>query len=62
MEVFEAGEVFQVIELIFDSAMNGLHVAVVAPGLDGNALVYGSPAGYGLFKAVAGNRPGGCNR
>jgi len=54
MKILQAGKIFQIVELIFDSTMNGLHVAVVAPGLDGNAFVNGSQASHGLFEAVAG--------
>ena len=52
MKVFEAGEVFQVVELILDGAVDGLHIAVVvrqahyersrvAPGCDGDAWQLG---------------------
>ena len=54
MEVLEAGEVFQVIEFVFDSTVDGLHVAVIAPSLDGDAFVDSSKDRHSLFKAVAG--------
>jgi hypothetical protein len=54
VEVSEGDEVLQVEEFGFDGGVDGLDIAVVAPGPDGDSFVDGSEPLDGLFESIPG--------